>query len=1184
MRLRNTRIGRFVPLLLALLTLAGLGWLAAALLIRDEPPQDVPVRGTGLTERYDQFESYPRMARAFELIRAGQLDAAADWLQAAIEEDPRNLAAIVQLAELRLRQDRPAEALPLAERAIAIEPGNPKVQWLLARARAAVGDYGGALAAVEHALEGVPPEPGLEPSERHEAELAQVGYLLELGRTKEAEQAVAALRDPPVDDLLRLGDLYYRAGDTDLARRAFAAAQEKARAGAQEQDWAKATSRLAEAALKAGDTAAAEAAFRDLAARDPGNVAALESLSNLAEQAGRTAEAADWARQALAAAGRSDAASVQRLARLELQAGDAAAAARTLDASPAAALDRAGRLLKAQILLRAGRPAEAADWARQALEVGGPADAGLVARVARLQLQAGDAAAAARTLAAIPDDMLDAETRLLKARVLLAAGEPEAAARAFEAAAHAAEGASALADLRSAAEALRQADAVERELALRRRIAALSGSAADRDALVARLIALKRFDAAAQELQAMAQTGDPGAAERLANVLVQAGRRGEAVALLQRQGRVLAAANLAAGGGDLRQAAGLLADAFRRGGARDPELLARAIYAARQSGDETAALAALQSGFPFAAMPAEDRRRFTALLAQMLDSAGRSAEADRILAEAAEAHDDPGLALDLATRLAGRNECDAALQWADRAMAAADPPPRLFALAGICAASLGLQDRAVTDLQTAIRRAELAGERPDIAWLNALGYLHAERGEQAKAAALWQRSLARRPDPAIALAAAVALRAAGAAADADALLATIDPADLAPDRRAQYFEQMGIAAAEAGDVPAAIALVRQSLELDPNVDRWFRLGNLLSESGDKRAALAAYEKASGLGPANADIQAAMGYAYVALGEDAEAEAHFARALQIRPEGLDAVWEDSAYANKRLARNDAAVERFEVAIDRTPPVDALALEKRFRMRREVEQIVNTWTVSGNLSLNTLQAATGPPSPIRDTTNGTGSLEVAYQPPAIGYRDGRTVQLYGRLFWNADESSIVPQRESLQAGVGVRWKPLTDYNLVLSAERLIGIGDFAYDDWLARASISFDQNLDWQPVRESWPTGSLYLDAARVIDAQATFLTTIGRWGYAWKKPYGIGVPEAADVINTYGLATASYSQVDDVQTNRVEIGGGLSYQVWFNDTEYQAYRSTAEVALEARYLFQNNAEDAATLQLRLQFRL
>ncbi len=1111
----KTRLMRFLPLLLALATLIALAWLGGSMLLSPPAPV-VQSLEPDLSGRLRRFGTYPRMARAYELIDQGKLDEAADWLESVLQQDPGNLPALEQLAELRLRQGEAGKAVAAAEQAVDRRPELPALTWLLARAHAAAGDYGGALAAVDQALGQGMWTTGLKDPERQQAQRARVGYLLELGRAEAAREALAALPDAPAEDLVRLGDLFYREKSLEHAQQAFAMAEARAAQQGQPEVRDQAAARLAQAALSAGDDAAAERAYRAIVERQPDDREALAALANLAQSAGRPAAAARWLERWIAAGGTATVADRQRLARLHLESGDAAAALRTLRKIPDAALGRDGRLLEA--------------------------------------------------------------------RIALAAGENAKAAELFEAAATAEPGAPDLADLRSAAEALREAGDVERELTLRRRIAALSGLDSDRLALVDRLVAEDRFDAAADQLDTMVRDGDEGALKRLLAVLLAGGRAKQGVAMLERQGHPLEAAELAAASRDWAAAARLFLDAFRSGGGRDPDLLTRAVYAAQQAGGAASEIAVLRAAMPFSDLSARHRRAFALQLVQLLDGAGQEAAALETLTRMAQALDDPELALDLATRLSGNGQCRPALAWARRAMAAADPPPRLYALAGLCAASLGQTDLAVGELRRAIASADASGTLPDIAWLNALGYAEEAERRPAMAARVWQRSLTRRFDPQIALAAAVALRAAGAPADADRWLARIDPADLAPDRHALYLDQMALAAAEAGDPDVAMLLLREAIDLQPSADRWFRLGGLESRAGDPAAALSAYRQAAVLAPDNANIQASIGYALVNQGEDEAAAGHFDRAIALDPQLPVAVYEDSGYAEKRLARNDAAVARFRQAIERTPQEGAEDLEKRFRLRREVEQIENRWTVTANVTVNTLQAATGPPSPVRETANGTGAVEAAWQPPVIGYRDGRTVQLFSRMYWNAEDRSIVPQRDSIQAGIGARWKPLTDYNLVLSFERLIAVGAFAYDDWLARVSLGFGQNLDWQPVRTDWPTGSLYLDAARVLGEQATFLTAIGRWGHAWKKPFGIGLPDAADAITGYGLATASQSTDDTVSTGRVEVGAGLSYKLWYNDTADEAYRSTAEIGLETRYLFQNNAADSASLQLRLQFRL
>jgi predicted Zn-dependent protease len=82
---------------------------------------------------------------------AGRLDAAAATLERAIRIQPRNPRLWKQLAELRLEQHQPGLAEDLAKKSNLLAAGNPSLlqeNWLLiAKARRLKGDEKGALAA-----------------------------------------------------------------------------------------------------------------------------------------------------------------------------------------------------------------------------------------------------------------------------------------------------------------------------------------------------------------------------------------------------------------------------------------------------------------------------------------------------------------------------------------------------------------------------------------------------------------------------------------------------------------------------------------------------------------------------------------------------------------------------------------------------------------------------------------------------------------------------------------------------------------------------------------------------------------------------------------------------------------------------------------------------------------------------
>lgn len=265
----------------------------------------------------------------------------------------------------------------------------------------------------------------------------------------------------------------------------------------------------------------------------------------------------------------------------------------------------------------------------------------------------------------------------------------------------------------------------------------------------------------------------------------------------------------------------------------------------------------------------------------------------------------------------------------------------------------------------------------------------------------------------------------------------------------------------------------------------------------------------------------------------------------------------AYAYKADGKSREAARWFRHAIRHTEG------KADYGMRREVEVLENRFDMSAYLVWreNALDgndlAAVGP-----SLTQSQGGTELAWTPPGIGYRDGRLFQVFGRFLWGFEADTFNIQRDSYQAGAGVRYRPFKRHNVVLSAERLIAIGDFARDDWMLRASYSWDRGFAYQPDRNAWTYTTLYLDAALIDPAHPDlFLMAEGRYGRSFRlagSEYGPGW------VITPHLTVASVLQDDSFHTTTlIEAGPGASLKLWFADTPMRAHAASAELLVQWR---------------------
>jgi len=96
----------------------------------------------------------------------------------------------------------------------------------------------------------------------------------------------------------------------------------------------------------------------------------------------------------------------------------------------------------------------------------------------------------------------------------------------------------------------------------------------------------------------------------------------------------------------------------------------------------------------------------------------------------------------------------------------------------------------------------------------------------------------------------------------------------------------------------------------------------------------------------------------------------------------------------------------------------------------------------------------------------------------------------MLWSNRPGSLAIESDSLQGGLGVRYKPLRDQLWYLSAERLFRIGDNAQNSWLLRASYGWSTGSELRVDREDWNYTALFADLGRFTDPART-------WAFTWR---------------------------------------------------------------------------------------
>ncbi len=177
----------------------------------------------GAYEEYDLFENSPETHRATLLARAladvGECELALPLLARtlAAQDDYRD-AWIVQ-GFCQLTTERPDEAKLSFERAYAIDPQKPEIQYFLGRTLATLGDHAGAITYFQYALQN-----GFTPAADARRLLAAEAFAV--GDVQVALQELDVLTQDPAATIDTFSDFVTAAISADKAEEAYARAQE----------------------------------------------------------------------------------------------------------------------------------------------------------------------------------------------------------------------------------------------------------------------------------------------------------------------------------------------------------------------------------------------------------------------------------------------------------------------------------------------------------------------------------------------------------------------------------------------------------------------------------------------------------------------------------------------------------------------------------------------------------------------------------------------------------------------------------------------------------------------------------------------------------------------------------------------------------------------------------------------
>ncbi|MEE2527233.1 tetratricopeptide repeat protein [Hyphobacterium sp. HN65] len=511
-----------------------------------------------------------------------------------------------------------------------------------------------------------------------------------------------------------------------------------------------------------------------------------------------------------------------------------------------------------------------------------------------------------------------------------------------------------------------------------------------------------------------------------------------------------------------------------------------------------------------------------------------------------------------AERLAQQAGCAAALPdyeaVADYSRRALD-----WIAAGECAIAAGETSAASEAFwQAVIYRNQLNDEQRNYVY-RSLGYQAEAAGEFSRSAIAWDEAARLTGDAFDIVMAARAARLDGRPQAGSVRLQRLDISGLEGSALALYFEERALGMAEMQPGAAAMYMQR-AIGIEDRSYRRFQRGLYLQQAGDERGALQEFRNALQSDPQNVDILLSTAYSAQRAGDPDLAAELFSRVIEIDP-SRSAVREDLGYALIAADREAEAAAAFRAVINDPSPrageSESERADRIYRLRRQVEQVERRTygfmfaSYRDGTAPNTINLPeTGP----NETQVGA---EFGWRPDALNTAN-TGITLFGRGYVSADPGTITLNEDTLQLGIGARWKPFDDHDFYLAGERLIAGGDQARDAWLLRASYGWSNGLDWNPTATDWNYTTVFADLAYIPD-NPEFLSAYAsvrqgrrfRTGDNWS-------------VTPYVTAVGQWSD-DTFQTReRLEVGPGVVFSRWLDEDSTTAPRQRLDLEMEYRF--------------------
>jgi tetratricopeptide (TPR) repeat protein len=485
-----------------------------------------------------------------------------------------------------------------------------------------------------------------------------------------------------------------------------------------------------------------------------------------------------------------------------------------------------------------------------------------------------------------------------------------------------------------------------------------------------------------------------------------------------------------------------------------------------------------------------------------------------------------------------------------------EPSARSLMGVGRCYEKLSKPGLAVYYLERGLALTNQVNNSERLTALVEVGQLHFQMQEYAAAADAWEQALKLEHNASLFIRAAHASRLAGDLTHAEQTLSLVDSSHLSPADQIDYLDETAALADARGDLAASTRALLAANQIAPAAWRSYQIGLNESKTGSFEPAIVYLRDAVDREPQNKIYIQTLAQTLERSGDLDEASQLYRRLTRL--DSGNSYWYKSiAYIDIRLNRNadSAAWLRKAAELTKGSPGENGSPEELFALRSEASRLTKNFSVTlykgfmGHDSVYSGGASLFGSNPFP----ASAGIEMAYRPPKLGLRNGKSIEIFSRVLWSTPDNSLGFDTKLYQLSVGLRYKPIARQNLWISGERLLHTGTPDYQKWLLRVLYSWNPGFDLKPNKRNWNYTLVFSDSA--------FLP-VGTRQFAQYGEFRQGV--TLNVKNTF-LITPMLVADARWQSNTSyyggtygEAGAGVSFRYLYKTNHFEAVRTSFEV--------------------------